>query len=130
MTTSSTGFTDADKEDRRVVIKIAHGDITTHKLVMRDKNGNLADSVLAWSHQIIKWKIADTANVKSIEKIFRKGDKEVFAKKPHKKSPKKWKGKLKDVQDKEEEEYYINWKDDTGSPHKFDPYIQVRPRNN
>ena len=52
----------------------------------------------------------------------------MFVKKPHKKSAKRWKGKLKGVEANEEEKYDIDWTDDDANTHKFDPYIQVRPR--
>ena len=88
-------------------------------------DGKPADSIVVWSRQKLIWQIVDNPTVDSFKTMIKKKG-NVFAKQPHRKSKKIWKGRLKKVtynDGNQHEEYDIEWIDKDGNPHLYDPFI-------
>lgn len=127
---SSQGVYTEGKKPGKGVIRITGSDPATNVLTLRDSLGNSADTFRATYGQRIKWKIEDP-KVKSISMISEKETSHnVFGRRPHKAFlSKNWKGRIKKTEKEDEEFYYIEWNEKKGASHKFDPFIQVRPRS-
>lgn len=125
------GTVDGNKIKRKVFIRITGVVPNTTKLILKDEQGNSADTFNAYSGQKVVWEIEDKADIKSI----RNYPKESSLKSPdiYKNGPKRrflsknLKAKMIETKEVLEEHYNIDWTDKGGTLQHYDPLMQLNP---
>ena len=109
------------------IIIIIGGDVGSHKLIIRDKNGNPADTFNIRRGKQIQWLLVNKEVVKEITNIDKKPASEnVFRSGPERIGGSlNWRGIIDWEAKGKTEEYNIDWTDSQGNKHTFDPKIQV-----
>jgi hypothetical protein len=108
-------------------INITGANTSNGELQLRDDSNGNAETFKVKAGKTIRW-LVNTSDVTDIKDIYKKTGDNVFITGPERigHSP-NWQGTIDPGAACKEEEYGIEWIDKHGHPHKFDPYIQVKP---
>ena len=109
------------------IIIIIGADVASHKLIIRDKNGNRADTFRIAAGKQIQWLLVNKEVIKELTNIYKKPESEdVFRTGPERISGSlNWRGTIDREAKGKTENYNIDWTDSLGNKHTFDPKIQV-----
>jgi hypothetical protein len=117
-------------EARTENIIIIGGDNASQKLVLRDENGNRADTFKVFAGSQIQWLLVNRDVIKEITNIYKKpSSANVFTTSPQRMGGSlNWRGTINREASGKAEEYNIDWIDTNGGKHTYDPVIKVNPR--
>jgi len=109
------------------VIKITGSDASTGTLTLEDVNGNPADNFQIAAGSKIQW-LVKSNSIKDVTNIYAKPDNpNVFSDGPQRRGKSQnWGGQIDDNAGGQEESYNIDWVDESGNGHTYDPKIQVK----
>jgi len=110
-------------------INITGANTSTNELELKDDFNKPAKIFKVKAGKTIQW-IVNTPDVTDIKDIYKKPTSDnVFITGPERiGSSRNWQGRVDPgAAAYKDEEYGIDWIDKHGHPHKFDPYIQIKP---